>query len=171
MLSSKRNLETPFTRLIATTTCPASRSTLIAFTLLPPAIETPGASPLMLGWFGSDSGPGCGGTVHKSIVAEVGIPGENCVMPLIGSTSGDGSKSESEDVQNSEGQGNCRRQNLGSSLSYPKRLVIGNCSRKRLKGTKTLTQTINLQVIDAKMNKTVDLCWFPDKQVFNSKHA
>jgi hypothetical protein len=77
MLGSKRNLETPFARLIATTTRSAGRPTLITFTLLPSAIETPGAGPLMLDGFGPDSGPECGGTVHKSTVAGIGIPGEN----------------------------------------------------------------------------------------------
>ena len=80
MLGSKRYLQTPFARLIATTTSSAGRPALIAFTLLASAIETPGAGPLMLDGLGPDSGPGCGGTVHKSTVAGVGIPCENWVM-------------------------------------------------------------------------------------------
>jgi hypothetical protein len=82
MLSPKRNLETPFARLIAPPTCPAGRSALVAFALLASAIEASGSRPLVFGGFRSGSGPGCGDAFHKLTVAGVTLLGELCWFPI-----------------------------------------------------------------------------------------
>lgn len=75
MLSPKRNLEAPFARLVAPTTCSTGRSAFVAFALLASTIEAPGPRPLVLGWFRSGLEPGCGGVLHKSTVAGVTLLG------------------------------------------------------------------------------------------------